>query len=122
MRSTHILAAALLAVSSSVAIAGSKSVPHAGIYAFNSCKHVTKDSLTLRPNGVYKFGWASGTWKKDGNVIVINWALRDKYKSHVRSGPKAGVLRYRLLKTKRGGYALRDEKGGELMYRCKTVA
>lgn len=122
MRSTHILAAALLAASSSAAIAGSKSVPHAGIYAFNSCKHVTKDSLTLRPNGVYKFGWASGTWKKEGNVIVINWALRKQYLSKVRTGQKAGVLRYRLVRTKRGGYALRDVKGGELMYRCKTVA
>jgi hypothetical protein len=122
MRSTSLLAAALLAVSSSAAIAASKSAPYVGVYAFNSCKHAGKDSLTLRPKGDYRFGWASGTWKKDGNVIVINWAIRKQYQDKVRSGPKAGELRYRLLRTKRGGYALRNVKGGELMYRCKTAA
>lgn len=99
-------------------------MPHAGVYAFNSCKYADANSLTLKPSGAYRFGWAAGTWKRAGDVIVIviNWAIHDKYKDKVRSGRKAGVLRYRLIRLKGGRLALRSVEGGELMYRCKTAA
>ena len=78
MRFTPCLAAALLAAASLPAAAGTKSAPYAGVYAFNSCKYAGKDSLTLHPGGRYSFGWAAGTWRRDGKVIVIDWAIRGR--------------------------------------------
>ena len=122
MRSTTILAAAMFAAASSAAGAATKPVPHAGAYAFNSCKYADANSVTLRPNGDYRFGIASGTWRKDGDIIVINWAIRKEHLHQARTGKKSGVLRYRLVRLKSGRLALRYAGGGELMYRCKQAA
>ena len=121
MRYTTLAAAALLAAASLPAVAGVKSVPYAGVYAFNSCKLADKNRLTLYPNGMYRFGWVGGTWKREGKIIVIKWAIRRAYLNKVKSGRKSGVFRYRLLRLKDGRYALRSAKGGELMYRCRKA-
>ena len=118
MRLTTVAAAALLAASSLPAVAGAKSVPYAGVYAFNTCKIADKNSLTLYPNGMYRFGWVGGTWKREGDIIVVKWSIRRAYLKKVRTGAKSGVFRYRLVLLKNGRYALRSAKGGELMYRC----
>lgn len=121
MRFTTVAAAALLAASSLPAVAGTKSVPYAGVYAFNSCKYADKNSLTLYPNGMYRFGYAGGTWKRAGNVIVVKWAIQRAYLKKVRTGRKSGVFRYRLVRLKGGRYALRSARGGELLYQCRKA-
>lgn len=114
-------AGALLALTSTAALAGAKSVPFAGIYAYNFCKYGTSNGMTLRSDGTYERGWVSGRWTKEGNVIVIKWAIRKEHVHKVRTGKKSGEMRYYLLRTKSGRYALRYVGGGELQLRCKRL-